>query len=233
MLNLSQEVIEVKLILLDFLLQALCFLFIVLFLSTFYQRYDITHSQYTVSHTGRMELIYCIQFFTGTDKLNRFVYHRTDRQSRTTTCITIQLRQYYTIEVQTFIEFTCRIHGILSGHRINDKQCFIRIDSILNRFNLIHHLFIDSQTTCCIDNNQIISFCLCFLNGIQCNLYRILAFRFAIHRYFNLLSQHLQLFDCSRTINVTSNQQRLTVLFHLQHASQLSGECSLTGTLQT
>ena len=51
LLNLTHEVVEVKLVLLNLLLQALSFLFVVLLLSTFYERDDITHAEDTVGHT--------------------------------------------------------------------------------------------------------------------------------------------------------------------------------------
>ena len=212
LVNLSQEIIEIKLVFLNFLLEAFRFFFIILFLCTFYQRYDITHTQDTVSHTSRVELIYGIQFLTGTHEHNRLVYYRTDRQGRTTTCITIQLGQYDTGEIQTFIKFTSCIYRILSGHGIYHKQCSIRIDSFLDGFNLVHHLLVYCQTTSRIDNYQVIPFCFRFLNGIQGNLYRIFTVQFAIYRNFYLLAEHFQLLNCSRTIHVTRYQQRFTVL---------------------
>ena len=159
-----------------------------------------------------MELIYCIQFLTGTHEHNRLIHYRTDRQGRTTTGITIQLGQYHTGEIQTFIKLTSCIYRILSGHGIYHKQRSIRIDSLLDSFNLVHHLFIYSQTSGSIDNYQVIPFCFRFLNGIQGNLYRIFAVQFAIYRNFYLLAEHFQLLNCSRTIYVTRYQQRFTVL---------------------
>ena len=50
-----------------------------------------------------MELVYGIQLFTGTYKLDGLVYHRTDRKGGTTAGITIQFGQYYTIEVEPVV----------------------------------------------------------------------------------------------------------------------------------
>ncbi len=232
-MNLAQEIIEIELILGNLLLKTLCLFLVILLLCTFHQRHDITHAENTVRHTRRVELVNSIQFFTGTHKLDRLVHNSTDRKGGTTTGITVQLGQHYTVKVQTFIKLTGCIHRILTGHGIDHKQCFIRIDRFLDRLNLIHHLLVDSQTTGCIDNDQIITFRLRFMNSVQCYLHRILAVQFAIYRNFDLLSQDPQLFDSSGTINVTSHQQRLTVLLGFQHTGQFTGESSLTGTLQT
>ena len=180
-----------------------------------------------------MELVNSIQLLAGTHELDRLVHHGTDRQGGTTTGITIQLGQYDTVEIQTFVELTGGIHGILTGHGIYNKQCFIRIDGVLDGLDFIHHLLIDGQTTGGIDNHQVISFCLGFLDGMQSNLNRILTIQLTINRYLHLLTQHLQLFDSGRTVYVTSYQQRLAVLLGLEHTGQLTGERSLTGTLQT
>ena len=114
--NLTHEIVEIKLVLLYFFLQTLCFFFIVLLLCFLYQRNDVTHAKDTVCHTLGMELVDSFQLLTSTYKLNRLVHHRTDRQSCTTTSVTIQFGQYNARKVQTVIELFCRINSILTGH---------------------------------------------------------------------------------------------------------------------
>ena len=48
-----------------------------------------------------------------------------------------------------------------------------------------------------------------------------------------MFANHLQLFNGSRTVYVASHEQRLLVLFGLEHIGKLARECSLTRTLQT
>ena len=48
-----------------------------------------------------------------------------------------------------------------------------------------------------------------------------------------MLAYHLELVDSSRTINVTSYEQRLLVLLGLEHIGKLTTKCGLTRTLQT
>ena len=229
----SHEVVEVELVLLDLLLQTLGFFFIVLFLSTFYQRYDVTHTENTVGHTRWVELVYCIELFACTHELDRLVHDGTDRKSGTTTSVTIEFSQYHTVEVEAFVELTGCIHSILTGHGVDHEQGFVRIDSLLDGFDFVHHLLINRQTTGCIDDHQVITLSLCFVDSVQCNLNRILAVDFTIYRNTNLFTKHLQLLDRCRTINVASNQQRLAVLLGLEHAGQLTREGSLTRTLET
>ena len=180
-----------------------------------------------------MELINSIQLFTCTYKLNGLVDNRTDRECCTTTGVTVKLSQYYTVEVEAIIKFFCSINSILSGHGVYHEKDLIRVDGFLNSSNFVHHLFVYSQTPGCIDDYKIVSFGFSFFNCILCNFYRILTIRFRVHRHFNLFSQYTKLFDSSRTIHVTGYEQRFAILFSFEHPGQLSGEGSLTRTLQT
>ena len=115
-MNLAQKVIEVELVFGNLFLKALCLFLVILLLRTFYQRHDITHTENTVCHTCRMELVDSIQLFAGTHKLDRLIHNGTNRKSGTATGITIQLGQHNTVKVQTFIKFTGCVHRILTGH---------------------------------------------------------------------------------------------------------------------
>src|SRR5690606_11609101 len=99
LLYLTQKVIKTKLILGNFLMEFPSFLFIVLLLSSLYKRHNIPHSQNTISHTSRIEYIYCVHFLPSTDKFDRLVYHRFNRQRRPTSSISIEFGKNNTIEV--------------------------------------------------------------------------------------------------------------------------------------
>src|SRR3712207_809223 len=122
LLNLIQEVIKIKFILLNLLLKTTSFFLIKLFLGTFHQRNDVTHSQDSVSHTFRMEYIYGLELLTRTYKLNRFGYDRSDTERRTTTGVAIKFGQNYAIKIESVVKFLCSIYRILTGHRVDNKQ---------------------------------------------------------------------------------------------------------------
>ena len=169
-----------------------------------------------------MEDIQSIHLFARSDELDRFVDHRSDRKSGTTASITIQLSQYHTVKIEAFVEFFRRINCILSGHGINHKQGFIRLDSTLDRSDLFHHLLIDCQTAGSIDNHDIITFRTCFADRVHRDLHRILVFQFHIDRHSDLFTDYAQLLDSGRTIHVTSCQQRLFIFLCLQQIRQLT-----------
>ncbi len=89
---------------------------------------------------------------------------------RTSACVTVQLGQHDTVEIEAFVKFACSIHGVLSSHRIDNKQHFLRVDGILDVLNLIHHLAVDSKASGGIDYHQVKIVGLCILDGIPGNL---------------------------------------------------------------
>ena len=180
-----------------------------------------------------MELVDSFELLARTDEFDRLVDYRTDRQCGTTACVTIEFRQNNTVEVEAFVEFLGGIDSILTGHGINHEEDFVGVNGFLDGCNLVHHLFVDSQTTGSIDNDEVVTFSLSLLNGVLCDGYRILAVGFRVHRYTNLLGQYAQLLDSCRTVYVAGYQQRLAVFLAFQHTCQFAGEGSLTGTLQT
>ncbi len=119
---LLKEIRKRKLILSQLLGKLFSLLLVVLLLGTFHKSNNIAHTQNTVGHTIRMENIDTVKTLARTYKLDRLVHNRSDRQCRTAASIAIQLSENHAIEIKTFIKSLCRIHRILTRHRVNDKQ---------------------------------------------------------------------------------------------------------------
>ena len=233
MLNLIHEVVEVELILLNLLLKPACLLLIELLLSSLHKADNIAHSENTVGHTLGVEHVDSFHLLARSYKLNRLRNHRAYRKSRTATGIAVEFGQDHAVKVQTVVKFLSRIHGILSCHGVDNKQCLVGIDVILQALYLVHHLLIHRQSACRIDDNSVIAFCLRLADGIVGNLVHILVIRFAIYRYAHLLANDHKLLDGCRTIYVASYEQRFLVLLVLEHIGELSAKRGLTRTLQT
>ena len=180
-----------------------------------------------MEHVDSLHLLAC------TNKLDWFGNNRTDREGCTTTGITIELGENDTIEIQTIVELLSRIHSILTSHRVNHKESFIRVDGLLQVGDLVHHLLINSQTTSSIDDDNGIALLLSLTDSVLSNLNDILVAFLCIDIHANCLGYNLQLLDSSRTINVTSHQQRFLVLTLLEHLGEFSCEGGLTRTLKT
>ena len=132
-----------------------------------------------MEHVDGLHLLAC------THKLDGFGDDGTDREGSTTTGVTIELGQHHTIEVETIVELLGRIHSILTCHRVDHEQRLVRIDGLLQVGNLVHHLLIDSQTTCGIDDDDIITLLLGLADGVLRNLNHILVTIFGIDIHTN------------------------------------------------
>ena len=179
-----------------------------------------------------MEHVDSFHLLARTNELDGFGHHRTDTQGSTTTGISIELREYHTVEIQTVVELLRRIHSILTGHGVHHKQGLVRLDGLFQVRDLLHHLLIDSQSTGSIDDDDGIALLLRLADGVLGDLYHVLIAFLRIDIHTDGLAHHLQLLDGSRTVHVAGHQQRFLVLTCLQHIGQLTREGSLTGTLQ-
>jgi len=94
LLYLTEEVVEVKLVLGQLLLQAPRLGFVILLLCAFHERDHVAHAEDTVGHTFGMEHIERLHLFARADELDGLVDHRADRERRTTTRIAIELREH-------------------------------------------------------------------------------------------------------------------------------------------
>ena len=106
--------------------------------------------------------------FAHTEELDWLASNRTNRQCCTTTRITISFSQDHTRQRKCIVKCFGCICRILTGHGIDHEQGFSRINRCMQLFNLFHHIVIDMQTTCGIDNQYIgkLDFCLfnCTIN---------------------------------------------------------------------
>ena len=169
-----------------------------------------------------MEHVKCLHLFARTHKHNGFVYYCANRKSCTTTRVAVEFSKYYAFVVQAVVELFRCINSVLTRHGVNNEERVVGLSCFLNSCNLVHQLFVNSKTTCGIDNHRVVSLSFCLLYTLTSNLDRILLVQVHVDRHFNLFGQHTQLLNGSRTVYVTSYEQGLAVLFRLEKESQLT-----------
>ena len=121
-----------------------------------------------------MEHVEGLHLFSAADELDRLSYYCLDRESRTTTSVTVHLGEDDAVEVKSVIECLGCLHCILTCHCIHDKEGLCRVESGLECRDLVHQFLVYSQTSGCVDDNYRISFCLCLFYCIASDLNRIL-----------------------------------------------------------
>ena len=180
-----------------------------------------------------MEHIEGFHLLARTDELDRFLHHRADTERSTTACVTVELSEDNAIEVQPVVERLGCIHGILTRHGIDHEQGLLRLDSLFDCSDLGHHLLVNSQTTGCIDDHDVVTIYHSLSDGFPGFLNGI-AYLFARENLgIDLLTKHAQLFDSSGTINVIGNEHDFLAFLRLEVVGELGGKGCFTGTLQT
>ena len=233
LLNLAVEVVEVKLVLLYLPLQPACLLLIILRLSAFHQRHDVTHAQDAVCHSAGVEGVEGIHLLARTHEHDGFVHDASDAQGSTASGVTIQLGEDDASIVKAVVELLGRIDSILTRHGIHHEENLVGLHRIAEVLNLLHQLLVHSLPTSGIDDEHIESLSLGMLYGITGNAHRVGGTLLEMDRHPNLFAQDTQLFHGSRAEGVAGSQQRIAVLLLAQELSQLAAHGRLARTIQT
>ena len=102
----------------------------------------------------------------------------------------------------------------------------------MDLFDLVHHRFVNVQTTGGIHQQHVVEFQFGFFQRRVNDIYRLLTNIRREEINAHLLCQRLQLFDCRRTINVGRNHQHFFLVLLTQELTELAHAGCFTGTLQ-
>ena len=124
------------------------------------------------------------------------------------------------------------IDRILTGHGVNHKQGFNRVNRRMDLFDLVHHRFVNVQTTSGIHQQHVVEFQFGFFQRRVNDIYRLLTNIRREEINAHLLCQRLKLFDCRRAINVGRNHQHFLLVLLAQELTEFTNAGCFTGTLQ-
>ena len=180
-----------------------------------------------------MERLERIALLAHTDELDRLAGNGTHGQRGTATGITVDLGQDHAGQRQGITERLGGVGSILTGHGVDDEQGFCRLDGRMQFLDLGHHLGIDVQATCGIEDDHVDELQLRFSNGCASDVYRLLAQIGRKEGYPDFIGQGFELLDRCRTINVGRDHHDGFLFALFKEARQLAGGGGFTRTLQT
>ena len=188
-----------------------------------------------------MELLKVSDVLTGGGEHNRLAGHRSHRQGRTTAGVAIQLGQDNTGEVHALVEGIGGVHGVLTDHRVDDEQNFVRLNGVADIACLLHELGVNTQTTRGIDNHHVVQLGASLGHTVTRHLHGVAGGHIklaghtgvrCVHGHTRALADDLQLGHRVGALQVGGNQHG-GVTLALEPIGQLAGQGGLTGTLQT
>ena len=179
-----------------------------------------------------MEGVEAVQFFPHPGKLDRLAGNMEDRQGSAAAGISIQLGQDHARQRQGFGKCPGCIDGVLPLHGIHYEQGFDRLQQRFQLTDFRHHRLIDSQPSGSIHDHDVVEMPSSEIQGIQRDVFWLLARHDGKKAGTGLLSQHFKLFYGSGTIDIAGNQQHLLLFLLHQPLGQLSAAGGLARSLQ-
>ena len=208
LLHLVQEIVEVKLRLLELFAHAARLGLVDLRLRLLDQRENISHAENAGCHAIRIELLEVGELLAHTDKENRLAGDRLDRERRAAARVAVELGHNHTVHPDLVLEGLRDIDRFLTGHRIDREQRPVRAKRFFDAPELLHHLLVNLQTTRGIDNQDIVVILPRLLEGRAGNVYGIRAASHREDRDADLFTVHAQLFNGRRAVHVAGREQR-------------------------
>ena len=174
------------------------------------------------SCTFGVEHLQGVHLLAARNEFQRFVHDRTDRDRGAAAGVAVELGEHHAVEVEPVVELPCRVHGVLTRHGVHDEERFRGFHGGFDGRDLLHHRLVYGQTSGGIDDHDVERVLACVFYGVFGDLHRVFAALFGIYLDADLPSEHLQLVDGCRTVNVAGDQQHLPAFLALDERSQLA-----------
>ena len=233
MLELVEEVVEVELVLGNLLCESSGFGFVKLFLRLLDKADDVAHSEDAVGHTFGVEDVERLHLFARSHELDGFVHHGPYAESRSAAGVTVEFGEYHAVVVKAVVEFLGGVHGVLSGHGIDDEKRFVGFDGSLHGSDFVHQRFVDGEASGGIDDDGVVALGLGFVEGGACNGYGVLLFEVHVDGYIYLFCQHAELFDGGGAVGVAGGKEGVALFLCLQEESKFSAQRGLSRTVES
>ena len=178
-----------------------------------------------------MENLEVVELFAGARKFDRLAGDRLDGERRAAAGVAVELCQDHAGDVEQVVERLCDVHGLLTGHCIDDEQDVRRMDSLADVFQLVHQRLVNLQTAGRIDDDVVVAVVACVAHGGLGDFHRVFGAHLK-HRDARLPADDLKLLDRGRAVDVARNEQRPAAAA-LEHLRELRRVRRLAGALQT
>ena len=172
-----------------------------------------------------------LHLLAGADELDRLTAHLADREGGTTAGITIKLGEHRTGDPHLVVEGTGELGRLLADHRIHHQQYLIGLHSGADPHHLLHHLGVDLEAPCGVDQERVEAFLFRLGQTSGCNVFRLGLSTKAEDLHIDLRTERFQLLDGRWSVDVGPHHQGSAALI-LEMEAQLGRGRGLTGTLQ-
>ena len=202
------------------------------FLRFLNKRYDIAHSKNAPCDTLWLKGFERIKLFAQAHEFDRLARDRAHGQGRATTPVAIHSRQHNAGNSDTLVKVLGRMHCVLTGQPVHDKQRFARVRDIAHGLNLRHQLIVDRKPTGRVEHIDIIATHAGLCLGAFGDLNGVLAPDNGQGIDANLRPKDGQLFHGRGPVHVKRCHQNPLAVAFRQPLGQLGRCCRLAATLK-
>ena len=184
------------------------------------EREHVAHAENAAGHPVGMEDLEVVELLAGGGEGDGPTDDLLHRQRRATAGVTIELGEDDPVEGQLLVEGLGDGDGVLAGHRVDDEEGVVGIDSFGDQTDLLHQLLVDGEATGGVDDDHVSAGALGLLDRSSGNRHGVGGL--AEDRDIDLAAEGPKLLDRGRALEVGTNEQWMPALA-LEPLGQLAG----------
>jgi len=217
LLHRGEEVGEVHPLFPHLFFELLGFGFVERRLGFFDEREDVTLLEDPPRHTVGVEVLDRFGLFADADVFDRLACRSIDGERGTAAGVTIHFGEDDAGDVQGVVEPFGDADGVLSGHPVGDEENFGRPQCFLEARQLLHHRFVDLETSRGIDDDDAIAFALGLFDPRLRDADDVGRRAIGIDRNVELFTKRFELIDGGGAVDVGGDKAcRAPFLFELE-----------------
>ena len=130
------------------------------------ERQHVAHAEDALRHAVGVEGLDHVELFARAHKLDGLAGRRADREGCAAAGVAVELREHDAVDAECLIKGGGGVHGVLTGHRVDDEQDLGRLDGGLDALELVHQRFVDVQAACGIEEDHVVAVVTGVLDGL-------------------------------------------------------------------
>ena len=156
-LQLREEVVQPELVASQLAFERERVVLLELALGLLDQRHHVSHPEDPLGHAVGVEALELLELLAGGGIHDRPAGDRLDAERRPAACVAVELGHDHAVELDGLREALGDVHGVLSGHRVDDEQHVVRFHRGADPNELGHQLLVDVQPPAGVDDQDVLA----------------------------------------------------------------------------
>ena len=207
----------------------------------------VTHTENPPGHALWAEFVERVKLLAGTDELDWCAGDLLHRERRAAARVAVEFGEDHAVNLESIMKCLCTAHGVLPGHRIDDKQDLVGLNRSTHGLKFFHEVVVHVKPTSGVEDHNVVALAPSFLNcaptDTDCRVDRLSILRtfvrFAIKTNaraapcigIDAVDNLLQLFDSGWSLKIRRRYETRPASL-LEKRGEFAAGCGLSGALQ-